>query len=109
MIAENIFRRAHFKKFIKKAGRVITGVVTGGTSEVVRAGIKEGKKLITPDIPPPAAIPGVPTVKDPLVAAAKKKLRQSEKRRRGRRAAILTGPEDDKGLGSIRRASATGA
>lgn len=100
------------KKFVRNPKRIGKAIITGGASETTRAATKTAKGAvgqIVPKIPPPAAIPGIPTVADPLVAAAKEKLRLSEKRRRGRRAAILTPQDEGAQLGQIRRASATGA
>jgi hypothetical protein len=55
--------------------------------------------------PPPPSPP--PERDDPRIAEAKNKLRQSELKRRGRRASILTKPEEDLGEANISRPQAS--
>ena len=56
--------------------------------------------------PMPAAPPPPPTRDDPAVADAKEKLRLSEAQRRGRRASVLTPPEDQLGAVNTDRPTA---
>jgi hypothetical protein len=53
----------------------------------------------------PAPPPPPPTREDPAIADAKKQLRMSEAQRRGRRASILTPPEDQLGATTLDRPS----
>jgi hypothetical protein len=57
----------------------------------------------SPSVPPPTPIP---TREDPSVANAQNRQRMADAQRRGRRAAILTPPEDELGAAPVDRATA---
>jgi hypothetical protein len=61
-------------------GRAITGIVTGGLSEVARA----GTKALTPKIPPRPKIPERSAIDNKASIL-------NERKRKGRRSTILTG------------------
>jgi hypothetical protein len=65
-------------------GRVVTGVVTGGLSEVAKAGVK----AITPKVP---QVAGIPNRADKKVRDAGDEQRRNDRKRRGRASTILTG------------------
>lgn len=76
-------------------GRVVTGIATGGLSEVARQGVK----AVTPKIP---GIPPVPTASKDNGGLTKKsdEARRKARKRKGRQSTILTGSSSISPLGA---------
>ena len=68
-------------------------------------------KAPSSNIPPPEAIQPLPPPvlrdEDPAIDIARQRAKDEERARKGRRASILTAPEDEQDLGSVRRPGAS--